>query len=199
MPLEPETKSISRAHPYARDGNNDRGKRVGGKLLGFVDGFGVLLLLLLLLGGGGRGGLGLGGEVAGEERRPEGGVKREASEAAGGDGEAAEVAEPQRGRRGAQLQDARPKLVRKIRSRHVPHPLGLGGERWSANTATARRLGERGGTEESYAVAQAPPPLPLSWTCEFRIPRRTRGIRNTQKEREAELVPATGPAYERSV
>ena len=142
------------------------------------------LLLLLGGGGGGRGGLGLRGKVAREERRPEGGVKREASEAAGGDGEAAEVAEPQRGRRGAQLQDARPKLVRKIRRRHALHPLGLGGERWSANTATARRLGERGGTEESYAVAQAPPPLPLSWTCEFRIPRRTRGIRNTQKERE---------------
>ena len=123
------------------------------------------LLLLLGGGGGGRGGLGLRGKVAREERRPEGGVKREASEAAGGDGEAAEVAEPQRRRRDAQLQDARPKLVRKIRRRHGLHPLGLGGERWSANTATARRLGERGGTEESYAVAQAAPPLPLSWTC----------------------------------
>lgn len=47
--------------------------------------------LLLGLGGGGRrrGGLGLGGEVAREEFRPEAGVDREAPEAAGSDGEAA--------------------------------------------------------------------------------------------------------------
>lgn len=43
----------------------------------------------LLPGGGGRGGLGLGREVAGDERRPEIGVEGEAPEAAGGDGEAA--------------------------------------------------------------------------------------------------------------
>ena len=136
------------------------------------------------------------GKVAREERRPEGGVKREASEAAGGDGEAAEVAEPQRRRRDAQLQDARPKLVRKIRSRHVPHPLGLGGERWSANTATARRLGERGGTEESYAVAQAAPPLPLSWTCvSSGFPDGLEEIRKTHtRERERERG-RIGPCY----
>lgn len=84
------------------------------------------LLLLLRLGGGGRGrgGLGLGGEVAREEFPPEGGVDGEASKAAGSDGEAAEVAEPQRGRRGSQLQDASPQLVGKIRRRHVPLRLG---------------------------------------------------------------------------
>lgn len=63
--------------------------------------------------------MGLEGEVAGEELRPEGGVEREAAESAGGDGEAAEVAEPQRGGRGAELQDARPQLVGEIGRRHV--------------------------------------------------------------------------------
>jgi len=95
--------------------------------------------LLLRLGGGGRG-RGLGGEVAREEFRPEGGVDGEASEAAGSDGEAAEVAEPQRGRRGSQLQHARPQLVGKIRRRHVPLTLRLG--RW--RTARARVLAAGG-------------------------------------------------------
>lgn len=94
--------------------------------LGLVKGFGVEPLRRRLGGGGrGRGGFGLGGEIAREEFRPEGGVDGEASEAAGRDGNGAEVAEPQRGRRGSQLQDARPQLVGKIRRRHVTLRLGL--------------------------------------------------------------------------
>lgn len=59
-----------------------------GQLLGLVLRLRVklLLLLLLLLGGGG---LRLGGEIADEERRPEGWVEGEATETAGGDREAA--------------------------------------------------------------------------------------------------------------
>lgn len=84
-------------------------------------------LLLRGRGGGGGGLRRLGGEVAGEERGPEGGVEGEAAEAAGGDGEGAEVAEPQRGggRARAELQHARPQLVGEIRRRHVGLGLGI--------------------------------------------------------------------------
>jgi hypothetical protein len=85
----------------------DRGKETG-ELLGFVLGFGVKLMLL------GGGGLQLGGKVTTEERRPEGWVEGEVDEVAGGDGEAAQVTKPQRGRHDAQLQDARTELVGEI-------------------------------------------------------------------------------------
>ena len=104
--------------------------------LGPVEGFGIGLLLLRR---GGR--LGLGGEVAGEERRPEGGVEGEAAEAARGDGEAAEVAEPQRGGGGAELQDARPQLVGQIGCRHVRLDRITAGELRSGCSNRGRRAG----------------------------------------------------------
>lgn len=95
----------------------------------------------------------MGGEVAGEEARPEGRVEGEAAEAARGDGEAAEVAESQRGGGGAELQDARPQLVGQIGRRHVRLDRITAGELRGG----CSNRGGRAGVERQvgYAVAGA--------------------------------------------
>jgi hypothetical protein len=87
-------------------------------------------------------------------------VEGEAAEAAGGDGEAAQVAEPQRGRRGAQLQDASPQLVGEIRRRHA-------GSRWVS-------MGFGGGGFDSTSDAPTPR-RPAARERGMRLCRATRG------------------------